>query len=219
MKAIRFSAALALMFLFLTAIVSAQDRVDVYFGMGTARTSSHDFTDPTTGNTVAGTALGGVFGTVGGGVFLKPTYGVGAQVSWRFAQEQLNNSSSFSSTGATNLGFRPIFYDFNALWTPLPKGKRVMPEFQAGFGGASLRLYDPSAQYYNYQTGRYTNFVGSSNHLQLHVAGGVRFFVKPHLFVRPGIDFHWVRNLSDQLGTNNVPEYTIAIGYSSRQSR
>jgi hypothetical protein len=209
LKAIRLSLAVALMFLFSTALVSAQ-RLDLYFGMGTARTSPQAATD-SLGNPVTAPSLGGVFGTVGGGVFLKPTFGVGAQVSWRFAK------ADFPTLGTT-LGYRPVFYDFNGIWTPMST-KRVVPEFQAGFGGASLRLYDPTQQYYDYNTGRYTSFIGSSNHLQLHVAAGLRFFIKPHLFIRPGIDYHWVRNLSNELGTNNVPEYTIAIGYSSREVR
>ena len=97
-----------------------------------------------------------------------------------------------------------------------------MPEFQAGFGGASVRFYDASQPYYDYNTGRYSTFAGSSNHLQLHLAAGLRFFVKPHMFIRPQIDYHWVRNLSqDPLGfkSDSIFEYTIAIGYSSRETR
>ena len=210
LKAIRLSLAFASVFLLSTAFLSAQSRIDVYFGMGTARTSPQAATD-SSGNPVTAPSLGGVFGTVGGGVFLKPSFGVGAQVSWRFAK------ADFPTLGTT-LGYRPVFYDFNGIWTPL-SAKRVMPEFQAGFGGVSLRLYDPTQQYFDYSTGRYTSFIGSSNHLQLHVAAGLRYFIKPHLFIRPQIDFHWVRNLNNELGTNSVPEYTIAIGYSSREVR
>jgi hypothetical protein len=97
-----------------------------------------------------------------------------------------------------------------------------MPEFQAGFGGASLRFYNASQPYYDLRTGKISTYTGSSNHLQLHLAAGLRFFIKPHLFIRPQVDYHWVRNLAeDQLGfgSNSVPEYTVAIGYSSRETR
>lgn len=207
MKAIRLSLAFASMFLFSTAFLTAQSRVDVYFGMGTARTYSNAQFLDSTGNVVQAPSLGGVFGTIGGGLFLKPSFGVGAQVSWRFTQADF-----------AGLGYRPVFYDFNGIWTPI-SAKRVVPEFQAGFGGASLRFYNPNQPYYDYSTGRISTYAGSSNHLQLHVAAGLRFFIKPHLFVRPQLDYHWVRNLTNELGTNSVPEYTIAIGYSSRETR
>jgi hypothetical protein len=208
LKAIRLSVAVASMFLFSTATLSAQSRIDVYFGMGSAHASSSglQFLDAS-GNPATTPSLGGVFGIIGGGVFLKPSFGVGAQVSWRFTQGDY-----------LAYGYRPLFYDFNGIWTPI-SAKRVMPEFQAGFGGASLRFYNASQPYYDYNTGRYSTFAGSSNHLQLHLAAGLRFFIKPHLFVRPQLDYHWVRNLTNEFGSNSVPEYTIAIGYSSRETR
>ena len=211
MKTIRLSLAFASMFLLFTAFLSAQSRIDVYFGMGTAHAPSNNQSVDTmgTGVLLPTPSLGGVFGTVGGGVFLKRTFGVGAQVSWRFSQGDY-----------AGLGYRPVFYDFNGMWTPIT-AKRVMPEFQAGFGGASFRFYNPNQYYYN-NTGRLTNFAGSSNHLQLHLAAGLRYFIKPHLFIRPQIDYHWVRNLTEDpygFGSNSVPEYTIAIGYSSAEVR
>jgi hypothetical protein len=205
LKAIRFSVALASMFLCHAAFVSAQTRFDAYFGMGTASAGSNGLvTTNNAGALVTAPSLDGVFGTIGGAVMLKPSYGVGAQVSWRFTQADYLIYT-----------YRPIFYDFNGIWTP-SLGKRVMPEFQAGFGGASFRFYDASQPYYDYNTGRYSTFAGSSNHLQLHLAGGLRVFFKPHLFVRPQLDYHWVRNLNE-FGSNSVPEFSVAIGYSSAE--
>lgn len=211
MKAIRLLLASASLFLCSTAFLSAQTRFDAYFGMGTARDGSSGFVSTdASGNPVTTPSLDGVFGTIGGGVFLKPSFGVGAQISFRFTKGDY-----------LAYQYRPIFYDFNGMWTPIST-KRVMPEFQAGFGGASVRFYDASQPYYDYNTGRYSTFAGSSNHLQLHLAAGLRFFVKPHMFIRPQIDYHWVRNLSqDPLGfkSDSIFEYTIAIGYSSRETR
>jgi hypothetical protein len=208
LKAIRLSLAFASIFLFPTAFLSAQSRFDAYFGMGSAHASSSGLQSlDASGNLVTTPSLGGVFGTIGGAVMLKPSYGVGAQVSW-----------SFNKGDYLLYQYRPVFYDFNGIWTPI-SAKHVMPEFQAGFGGASLRFYNASQPYFDYSTGRYSTFAGSSNHLQLHVAGGVRFFIKPHLFIRPQVDYHWVRNLTNEFGSNSVPEYTVAIGYSSAEIR
>ena len=212
MKALKFGIAVISLLVVFATFADAQPRFDAYFGMGTARDgSTHQLIDATgAGIAVETPSLDGVFGTFGGAVFLKPSFGVGAQVSLRFRQGDF-----------AGLGYRPIFYDFNGIWTPR-LGKRVMPEFQAGFGGVSMRLYDPSTSYYDYNTGQYTHFIGSSNHLQLHLAAGLRIFVKPHIFVRPQVDYHYVRNLADpvtfpQFSSNSVPVYSIAIGYSSAE--
>lgn len=148
--------------------------------------------------------MGGVFGTVGGALMLRPSLGVGGEVSFRFAQGNY-----------AGLGYRPIFYDFNGIWLPTLGTKRVMPEFQGGFGGVSLRFYG-GTQYCSYYTGTCSNFAGSINHLQLHTGFGLRFYVKPNLFIRPQFDYHWVRNLNEFQRTS-VLAYSIAIGYSFSQ--
>ncbi len=80
-----------------------------------------------------------------------------------------------------------------------------MPEFQAGLGAVNLRFY--LNQNFCDSFGGCSNsniFLESSNHFQLHLAGGVRFYVKGGIFVRPQIDGHWVNNFF-QFGSNWVP--------------
>jgi hypothetical protein len=201
-------ATITLVFLLLLGHASgyAQGRIDMYFGMGTARDgSTNQLVDMLgTGTPMLTSSMGGVFGTVGGAVMLRPSLGAGAEVSFRFAQGDY-----------AGLGCRPIFYDFNGIWSPALGTKRVMPEIQAGFGGVSLRFYG-GTQYYNYYTGTYSNFAGSINHFQLHTGLGLRFYVKPHFFIRPQFDYHWVRNLNE-FQSNSVLAYTVAIGYSFSQ--
>jgi hypothetical protein len=79
----------------------------------------------------------------------------------------------------------------------------------------SLRFYG-GTQYYDYSTGRYTNFLGSTNHLQLHTGVGLRIYVTPNIFIRPQFDYHWVRNLQE-FSSNSVPAYSVAIGFSSNR--
>ena len=190
---------------FFTALASAEPRFDAYFGMGTMRDgSTHQAIDFLgTGHPLPTPSLDGVFGTFGGAFMLNPSVGVGAELSLRFAQGDY-----------AGLGYRPIFYDFNGIWTPHIT-KRFMPEFQGGFGGVNLRFYNPSATYFDYNTGQYSDFAGSSNHLQLHAGAGLRIYVKPHIFIRPQVDYHWVRNLTTEFNSNSVAAYSIAIGFSS----
>ena len=194
---------LSALFLF-TACAAAQPRFDIYFGMGTAHDgSTHQLIDFTgSGAPIETPAMDGVFGNFGGAVMLTPSFGFGGEVLLRFQKADY-----------AGLEYRPIFYDFNGIWTP-GLGKHVMPEIQAGLGGLNLRFYNPNSYYYDYYTGQYSNFAGSSNHFQLHVAVGLRVYITDSVFIRPQVDYHWVRNMTE-FNSSSVPAFTIAIGYSS----
>jgi opacity protein-like surface antigen len=201
---LKLTVAAALMMLSCAVLAHAQGGFDAYFGLGTAHAGSTN--QPVdllgTGNLVPTSSMGGVFGTLGAGLMLNSNFGIGGEVSFRFAQQDY--------AGA---GLRPVFYDFNGIWLPLGQ-KRVVPEIQAGLGGASLRFYGGSV-YCNPYTGQCSNYAGSINHLQLHAGLGVRFFLSEHIFIRPQFDYHWVRHLAE-FKSDSVPAYSIAIGFSSR---
>jgi hypothetical protein len=185
------------------SLAEAAPQFDVYFGMGTARDGSTDeyldFFD--TGVYSLSPALDGTFGMFGGGIRLTPSLGFGAEATVRFRQGDYGGA-----------GYRPVLYDFNGIWTP-SLGEYIMPEFQAGLGGLSMRFYDPTSLYYDFWNGRYTNYVGSSNHLQLHAGAGLRVYVTPRVFIRPQVDYHWVRN-NRWFKDNGILAYTLSIGYS-----
>jgi hypothetical protein len=204
-RVFRFAVAFSVLLPLVSSFAHAQSRFDFYFGMGTAQVgSSHQVIQNTsTGSILPTPHMDGVFGTIGGGIFLKQNYGFGAQAAFRFKQGDY-----------AGYGYRPIFYDFNGMWTP-QIGKFVVPEFQAGFGGLNLRFYDASNPYYDYNTGKVSTFAGSSNHFQLHAAAGLRFKVKSHIFVRPQLDYHWVPNLTNEFGSNSVLSYSLAAVFSS----
>jgi hypothetical protein len=187
------------------ALAEAQPRFDVYFGMGTARDkSSQNYVDLFgTGTYLISPALDGTFGKFGGAVMLKPSLGFGGEVMLRFRQGDY--------AGA---GYRPIFYDFNGIWTP-SLGKNIMPEFQGGIGGLNMRFYDPTSPYYDYNSGRYSTYAGSSNHLQLHASAGLRIYLTPQVFLRPQVDYYWVKN-NYWFKEKGLPAYTLSIGYSFR---
>ena len=206
MKGLR-SAFVGLSMLFFCAwLANAQSGFNAYFGLGTAHAgSTNQLIDLAgTGTPLPTPSMGGVFGTLGGGVMLNSHFGVGGEVMFRFAQGDY-----------AGLGYRPVFYDFNGIWTPTSIGtKRVMPELQGGLGGVSLRFYGGGAQYCDPYTGICSNYAGSSNHFQLHVGAGLRFYVKENIFVRPQFDYHWVRGLNE-FSSDSVPSFSIVIGFSS----
>jgi hypothetical protein len=176
---------------------------DVYFGMGTA-------TDKATGASVDtfgdGTLLptpkmSGVFGRFGADFMFRPTLGAGFDYSFRF------NQGSYAG-----LNYRPKFYDFNAIWMPIANSKKVVPEFQAGAGGATLSFYLPQQCISGIACSSSTYLV-SSTHFQTHLSAGVRIYAKGGIYIRPQFDVHYVRNFF-QFGSNWVPEYSVAVGYT-----
>ena len=139
----------------------------------------------------------GAFAKIGADFMLTPHFGVNGETDFRFSQG--------SYAGLT---YRPTFYDFNGVWMPAFRKSRIQPEIQAGLGGMNLKYYYSTTSCDSF-AGCSTNnqYLESANHLQVHMALGVRFFI------RPQIDAHYVNNLN-QFGSNWVPEYGAAIGYT-----
>jgi hypothetical protein len=187
------------------SFVRAQANADISFGVGTTSDAANKQGIDTfgTGTLFNSPSMHGGFGKVSGDLMLKPSFGVGAEYSFRFSQ------------GAyAGLNYRPSFYDVNAIFAPKLHNSRIQPEFQAGLGGMRLSFYENQSGCDAFGGCSSTNsFVESSNHFQVHGLAGVRFYVTPKIFVRPEIDAHWVKNLF-QFQSDFVPEYGVSVGYS-----
>jgi len=206
---------LLLFFLFLTNSRQANAQgVSSYFGAGSAYDTAATspgcqpkfILDGVTGNCEAAPKMTGTFGVFGADFMINPHIGVNGEYAFRFAQ------ASYLPTGGLNA--RPAFYDFNAIYEPLPF-KRVVPVLMGGIGGAKVSLY------FNQQFCATTNicanqsgFFASANHFQVHGGFGVKLYVTPNIFIKPQFDAHWVHNFTQDYGRDFVPRYTISIGYS-----
>ena len=196
-----------LLLLLMSVHPAKAQNVSVYFGMGTARDSSSGQFGNNLGfqpGLFPSPSMGGVFGMFGGDYMWKPHLGFGAEYSFRFAQGPYED-----------LNYRPVFYDFNAVWRPITRSDRFVPEFQGGIGGATLKFYyPPTCLLGACQNSGYPLI--SSSHFQLHGSAGLRWYVKPHIFIRPQIDIHYVAGFvsNAQFGSNWVPMYTVAVGYT-----
>jgi hypothetical protein len=175
---------------------------DIYFNLGTATDKSNNQSIDTfgDGNLFTTPKMTGLFGGFGGSFMFRPSLGFGAQYFARFSQ------GSYAG-----LNYRPKFYDFNAIWKPIPKSKFVEPVFQAGIGGASLSFYLPPQC--NSIACSSSSLVASSRHFQTHLGAGINLYVKGGIFVRPQVDVHYVKNFF-QFGSNWAPAYSVAIGYT-----
>ena len=54
---------------------------------------------------------------------------------------------------------------------------------------------------------------GNANHFQVHLGAGLQVAITEHIFVRPQFDYRYVPGLTDQFGSNNVPAFTVWLGY------
>ncbi len=180
----------------------------VYFGLGTATDSANSQPIDTFGNGIALSPpkMGGLFETFGGDFMFRPHLGFGVETTFQ------------GQRSYAGLNYRPLFYDFNAVYEPISVTERIVPEFQAGLGGVNLRFYYPQSFCDMFVGCSNSNqYLESSNHFQLHFAAGVKVYVQGGFFVKPQVDAHWVNNFF-QFGGSWVPQYSVAVGYTFGRS-
>jgi len=148
--------------------------------------------------------LGGLFAKAGASFMITPHFGFGGELSWRPSRGSYDG-----------LDYRPMFYDFNAIWHPIASNeRRLVPELQAGLGGMNLRFYQTQQLCDNFAgCSSSSAFIESSNHFQVHFGAGLKVYVYKNLYIKPQADVHYVHNLF-QFGTSWVPEVGGVIGFT-----
>jgi hypothetical protein len=140
-------------------------------------------------------------------------FGVGVQYNFEPGRQD------YVTFPATNnfsyaLQSRVAFYDFNGILAPI-KTQKVHVKLSGGIGGAQIKFYESGSSTTGLTgTQRYTQYFGSSNHFQAHAAAGIQIYpTGGNWFIRPEVDYHYVRNLT-QFGSNNVIRYSVWLGYT-----
>lgn len=200
MKKIRLALVLGFV-LGLASMASAQS-VDAYFGFN-ALMAAHTPNLPYLG--------GGTYLNVGGDLLWWHGLGIGAEATWRASQAFYITPPSATGQQGFEAPFRPVLYDFNAVWEPA-SAPWVTPFIEAGVGAASFRFYTP---YYScgYFSGC-TNYQ-SSNHLMFHLGVAANFYITNHIFIRPMANLYLIRH-DYEFGVSSAREFGVAIGYSLR---
>lgn len=188
--------------------------VSAYFGAGTARDSVGTSTAQgcPAGQLFdglvceAGPTMRGLFGVAGVDFMFRPHLGVNGEYAFRFSRAPFLPGDS--------LNMRPVFYDLNAVWQPL-SGKRIVPVLEGGIGLAKVALYAAQTTSITGVSNTSSFPAGSDrNHFQLHLAAGLKIYVRGNLFIKPQFDLHYARHLTDQFGRNLVPQYSGSVGYT-----
>jgi hypothetical protein len=185
--------------LFLFQANARAQQIDVAFGINTLTAPS---ASSASGDHFPQSLTGGFYPTLGGDVLFWHHLGVGGEVSWRASRSYFG--------GLADLPYRPIFFDFNAVYAP-PVNHWVQPEFQAGIGAEDVRFYQ-STYIYNPYTGSYTNYY-SSKHFLTHFGAGVKFYVWGNFFVRPEVGIYLVNN-NIEFSSAHATRFGVAIGYT-----
>ncbi len=168
-------------------------QIDAAFGFNgvTARSASSapsDYSQQSVGS--------GLTPSVSFDLLLTHHLGVNTEFSWRASRNLYQGSTPF----------RPIFYDFNAIWAP-PVTRNITPEVMAGIGAENTRFYVAPSCGINCQ-----NFT-TTNHFLGHFGGGIRYYVRGNLFVRPEAHFYVVRN-NNLFSSPYATRYGMSIGYT-----
>jgi hypothetical protein len=204
--------------LFCVPFAHAQSAIDFAVGGGTATDSSNNsgidnansvnaFGACTPNTTVdpyceKTPSMSGFFLGFGGDIMFKEHFGFGAEVNFQ---------PSHSNYGP--LQYRETFFDANGVYEPFTK-KRAVLQLQAGIGSARTGFqFSQNSCVGTAVCSTGTEPVGTATHFQVHLGAGVQIAITDHIFVRPQFDVHYVPNLTNQFGSNWVPEYTIWLGY------
>ena len=134
---------------------------------------------------------------------LYKRFGVGFQASLQPSRETYGPLSS-----------RQTFYDVNGIYAPITT-KRASLLLEGGIGGARTSFaYTQSGCVGTAVCSTSTEPVGAANHFDVHVGVGVQIFLTDHIFIKPEFDFHYVPGLTNQFGSDAVPEGMVWVGYS-----
>lgn len=182
-------------FFALGSLASAQQG-DAMFGFGTVMSPGaagcNFFTCP---------EKGGLYPNISGDVIFHHRIGVGFDAVWR---------GGVGDFGGTGQPYRPILYDFNAVYQPRI-AKRVGLDLMGGIGWQSTRFYSYNNSFSCvYGFGCYT----SSNHFLVDVGAGLRYYVFGHLFIRPEAHYYNILNNTDVFSSGNVVRVGASIGYT-----
>jgi len=188
---------IAILCLSMFTVAAVGQQVDVAFGLGgVAATAANNAGSGYSPQSVGG----GVFPAFSGDVLFRKNFGVNAEIAWRAGQNHY--------TFLANEPFRPLFYDFNAIWVSKLE-KRASVELMGGVGAENVRFYQ------TFLTCGYTGCTNytSESHFMGHFGGGVRLYVFGNMFVRPEAHLYLIHNNYDFSGPWAV-RYGASVGYT-----
>ena len=169
-------------------------KIDIAFGLSTIDAPG---ASTASGNHQPVSLTGGTYPGFSGDVLFFHNLGLGAEVYWKANQGNYG--------GDPTVGFRPIFYDFNAVYSPKLASHAYL-ELLGGIGAMSTRFYCSTC------SNGITNYV-SDNHFMADFGAGLKLYPKGGFFIRPEAKVYLVIN-NLYFSSPRVTRYGLSIGYT-----
>lgn len=145
---------------------------------------------------------GGLYPGLSGDVIFWRNIGIGAEIYWRASQ-------GVNYGGNVGVNYRPFFYNFNAVYSP-KLAQRTYLELVGGLGGLDTRFYE--CPDFDCSLG-YSQGVNSFAHFDVDFGGGIKFYAKRGIFIRPEARYYFIRN-DTNFSSNHAARVGISIGYT-----
>jgi hypothetical protein len=171
------------------SVFAQAQQIDVAFGLSSIFAPTPD---QVTGDHQPQSLDGGAYLAASADYMFHKNVGVEGEFAWR--KTQANYTS-------LNVPYRPLFYDFNAIWTS-KVSHRASLELVAGAGVESIHFYSGSTY-------------ASSNHFMGDFGIGVKYYAWRHLFLRPEGRLYLVKN-NLEFSSAHALRYGASIGYTFR---
>jgi hypothetical protein len=184
------------LFLAHSTLATAQ-QMDVAIGINTMTAPS---ASEASGNHAPQSLTGGAYPSFSADLVLFKNFGVQGEFAWKASRGEWLGVQPF----------RPMFYDFNAMY--LPKlGDRAEMELLAGVGAQATRFYQPIQVCDPFTC---QNFV-TINHFMGHFGVGLKLYPTRNFFVRPEAHLY-LANDNQEFSSPRSVRYGISIGYTFR---
>jgi hypothetical protein len=169
-------------------------KIDLAFGVSTLDAPG---ASTASGNHQPVSLTGGAYTGFSGDVLFYHNLGFGSEIYWKATQGNYG--------GDPTLPFRPIFFDFNAVYSP-KLARHAYLELTGGIGALDTRFYCSTC------SNGVTNFV-SDKHFMGDFGAGIKLYPKGGFFVRPEARLYLVNN-NLYFSSPRVTRYGLSIGYT-----
>ena len=177
------------------ATLAQAQQIDLMFGGSTLFSSTPNSASLTT----VGAEKGGGYWAAGANVMFKHRFGLNVESAWR-AKQGLN---------AFGQPYRPILVDVNGLFQP-HISEKIGLDLMGGVGFQSTRFYGLTQ---NSPCSNYTVCYASDTHFLVHIGGGLRYYVRGHLFLRPEAHYYYINN-NFEFHSGNIVRLGASVGYT-----
>jgi hypothetical protein len=170
-------------------------KIDVAFGVSTVDAPG---ASAASGNHQPVSLTGGTYPGFSGDVLFFHNLGIGGEIYWKA------NQGNYGGSGGQP--FRPIFFDFNAVYAPKLASHTYL-ELLGGIGALDTRFYGVQTC-----TNICTNYA-SDKHFMGDLGAGIKFYPVHNFFVRPEAKLYLVNN-NLLFSSPRVTRYGLSIGYT-----